>query len=89
MWTAACGIALHYRAERQLRIAGRADLAHQQHVELGIERARDFKGHRHAAARQRQHQCGLPELHGAEAQFGKPAAQVQASLAAIGKARWQ
>ena len=39
----------------------KAQLAHHQHVERRAERLRHFPGHRHAAARQRQHQdVGLP-----------------------------
>ncbi|MCY1250750.1 hypothetical protein D9M68_679780 [compost metagenome] len=88
MRPAAAGIALDHGAQRQFRVAGGADLAHQQHVELRTERARHLKGNRHAAARQRQHQRGLSELVGAEAQFRQAAAKVMAGFAAIGKARW-
>jgi hypothetical protein len=49
-------LAIDHRAERQLLMPRRADLAHQQHIEGRGERLGDFKADRHAAARQRQHE---------------------------------
>ena len=48
-------VALGDRADAVLRVAGRADLSHHQHVERRPERLRDLVGDRHAAARQAEH----------------------------------
>ena len=48
-------LAVDHRAHGELGLKGHADLAHQQEVERRIERGGNLRGHRHAAARQRQH----------------------------------
>ena len=47
-------IAVDHRADPQLGLAGRAELAHDDHIERRIQRARDLEGHRNAAARHAQ-----------------------------------
>ncbi|MNM76225.1 hypothetical protein D3C81_880430 [compost metagenome] len=87
MRLAAAGIALHHRAQRQFRIAGGADLAHQQHVELAIQRARHLESHGYATARQRQHEHRLAIIGMAHPVFREVTAQIGARLAAVGIAR--
>lgn len=42
-------------ADRELRIARRAELAHQHHIQFAVQRVGDHAPHRHGAARYRQH----------------------------------
>ena len=59
-------------ADRELRLPRRADLAHEGDVERGCERARDLGRHRHAAARQGEHE-GVLQPHGREPLGQQPA----------------
>ena len=47
--------AARHGAEGEVLVAGDAELAHDEHVERGVERAGDLAGDRHAAARQAEH----------------------------------
>ncbi len=62
----------------ELGVAGRADLAHDQHVQLGVERLRHLEGDGQAAARQPEHE-GVRAGVGGEP-GGQPAAGVGAVL---------
>ena len=59
-------------ADRELRLSRRADLAHEGDVERGAKRARDLGRHRHAAARQGEHE-GVLQSHGGEPLGQQPA----------------
>jgi len=54
-------IAIDHRGDGQLRLIGRADLAHHQQVQRRVQRARHLGRHRHATARQCQHD-GIGQL---------------------------
>jgi hypothetical protein len=67
------------RADREFRLAGRAELAHHHHVEVGVEAASDLARHRHRAARDAQHQ------RAPAAQVRQRGGEVMGCIEAIGK----
>ncbi|GAA4254513.1 hypothetical protein GCM10022293_37580 [Azospirillum formosense] len=72
--------AIGHRADGQLRLERRADLAHEDDVERRMERFRHLGRHRDTAARQSQDD-GLP---GAE--VSQTCGEVSASLAPVAEA---
>jgi hypothetical protein len=68
------------RPERELRLAGHADLAHQHHIEGCPQRLRHLEGYRHSAARQPEH-----DQRPAQPQPANDTGQLPACSAAIGE----